>query len=482
MNQSIALPLLLLWVALNAGCTSADTGEQPLTLPDGSRYSGAMNDGLLSGEGRLEWPNGDVYEGEFLQGLLHGTGTMTLNTGDVYSGEFSRGEFTGVGDYIGSDGTLYHGDFSNYEFTGEGELTTPEGDIYRGDFSSGLLTGMGTFTGADGSQYAGEFVDNVYEGYGVWENDKWRYTGEFAAGYFDGFGERVDVNNNEVLESGQWEYGRFTGESESADERRARQLKVEKALFDQPAVLQKALDALALQNPESIDLYPVIVAGDGTQDVFTLEAKTVQTLLDTEFASQGRSLLMGNHPDTFGAAPLATNLSLPLALQSVSQKLDPQQDILLLYLSSHGSSDHEFYLAAPGHDFLGLAAEDLANTINDLAVKWKVIIISACYSGGFIESLKASEHLVITAARDDRTSFGCGDSDTMTYFGRAYFEQALPTADSFESAYTRARELITQWESEEEFTHSEPQMYAGEAIVEYLPQWWRLRKRQAPGE
>ena len=477
MNPGVRWPLWLLCILLNAGCVSAGTSGQPLTLPDGSRYSGELRDGLLSGEGRLEWPNGDVYEGEFAEGMMDGEGTLSMATGDTYQGGFIAGRFTGEGTYTGSDGTEYQGDFVDYDFTGEGQLTTPDGDIYVGDFTAGVLDGPGTFTGADGSHYAGEFVDGAYEGYGIWHNDKWRYTGEFAMGYFDGFGERVDVASGEVMEAGEWAYGRFRGESQSEQQRWARKQRVEQALFDQPAVLQKALDAVAAHNPQTIDLYPVIVAGDGTQDVFTLEAKTVQTLLDTDFSSAGRSLLLGNHPDTLGEAPLASNISLPIALQSVSQKMDPEQDILLLYLTSHGSSDHEFYLATPGHEFLGLAAGDLAQTVNNLNVKWKVIIISACYSGGFIESLKAPEHLVITAARDDRTSFGCGDEDTMTYFGRAYFEHALPTADSFESAYTRARELIAEWESEEDFTQSEPQIYAGDAIVEYLPQWWSAQKR-----
>lgn len=471
--------MALLWLLASQSTAYALTSdqEQTLTLPDGSVYSGALSEGLLSGEGRLVWLNGDVYEGQFNDGLLHGIGVLTTASGDLYLGNFQLGEFTGNGEYVGSDGSHYQGEFLRYQFNGEGELVTPSGDTYRGEFELGELLGLGVFNGADGSQYAGEFEGSLYDGLGVWQDDKSRYTGEFSLGYFHGFGERVDVESGEVIAAGEWQYGRFKGQTESAAERLARQQKIEQALFDQPAILAKALDTVAPQNANLAELYPVIVAGDGTQDVFYLEAKTIQEVIDKKFSSGARTLMMGNHPDTMGDVPLATRVSLPLALQEISQKMDPQQDILLLYLTSHGSADHKFYLATPGHKFLGLAAQDLAQTINDLPVKWKVIIVSACYSGGFIEPLKAPEHLIITAARDDRTSFGCSDEDTMTYFGRAFFEQALPKASSFVAAYTRATELITEWEDEEGFEHSEPQIYVGKAIADYLPQWWGVHKK-----
>ncbi|WP_049721347.1 C13 family peptidase [Gilvimarinus polysaccharolyticus] len=465
MNQFKA-KMILLWIlaSLNTACALTNHKEQTLTLPDGSVYSGALSKGMLSGAGRLVWLNGDIYDGQFSDGLLHGIGTLTTAAGDVYQGNFQLGELTGKGEYVGSDGTRYQGEFLSYQFNGGGELVTSSGDIYRGDFELGELLGLGTFNGVDGSQYAGEFVDSLYDGLGVWEDDESRYTGEFLHGYFHGFGERVDVESGEVMAAGEWQYGRFKGPAENAAERLARQQKIEQALFDQPAILAKALDAVAPQNPNVVELYPVIVAGDGTQDVFSLEAKTIQALLDEKFSSNARTLMMGNHPDTMGDAPLVTGVSLPLALQGISQKMDPQQDILLLYLTSHGSSDHKFYLATPGHKFLGLAAQDLAQTINDLPVKWKVIIVSACYSGGFIEPLKAPEHLIITAARDDRTSFGCSDEDTMTYFGRAFFEQALPAEQGFVEAFYKARVTIAGWEEEQSFEHSEPQIFIGSKI------------------
>lgn len=473
MNPGVRWPLWLLCILLNAGCVSAGTSGQPLTLPDGSRYSGELRDGLLSGEGRLEWPNGDVYEGEFAEGMMDGEGTLSMATGDTYQGGFIAGRFTGEGTYTGSDGTEYQGDFVDYDFTGEGQLTTPDGDIYIGGFTAGVLDGPGTFTGADGSHYAGEFVDGAYEGYGIWHNDKWRYTGEFAMGYFDGFGERVDVASGEVMEAGEWKFGQFMGERDSVNkaERRRQQLAVETALFNQPARLSDAFGVLTSSEPGEVDLFTLIGAGDGTQKVFSLESQTIADSLQPALVAPGHLLRLSNFPGTMDTQPLLTLSNLQQAVKALAERMQPE-DILLLYLTSHGSAEHEFALESPGHRFVGITPADLVDALTPLADNPKVLMISACYSGGFVESLKAPQHLIMTAARADRTSFGCGDADTMTYFGRAYFEKALPDSDSFIEAFSAAQKHIEAWEDEQDFEHSEPQIFVGDKVKEALDRVW----------
>ena len=69
--------------------------------------------------------------------------------------------------------------------------------------------------------------------------------------------------------------------------------------------------------------------------------------------------------------------------------------------------------------------DELARLLEPLAERNLVIVISACYSGGFIDALKDERTLVMTAARADRTSFGCSDDSDFTYFGRALFAEAL---------------------------------------------------------
>lgn len=126
-----------------------------------------------------------------------------------------------------------------------------------------------------------------------------------------------------------------------------------------------------------------------------------------------------------------------------------------------------------------LPATELGKLLKESGIRWKVTVVSACYSGGFIAPLKDDHTLVITAARADRTSFGCADENDFTYFGRAFFKESLPGAKSFDDAFAKARILIAKWE-EEDFNagdkasgeeHSEPQIHSPKPIRQYLQRW-----------
>jgi hypothetical protein len=78
----------------------------------------------------------------------------------------------------------------------------------------------------------------------------------------------------------------------------------------------------------------------------------------------------------------------------------------------------------------------------------------------------------MTAARADRSSFGCADENELTDFGRAYFKEALPQSASFEDAFHRARLLVDEWETREKLQHSRPQMVDPPEVSAYLARWW----------
>ncbi len=93
-----------------------------------------------------------------------------------------------------------------------------------------------------------------------------------------------------------------------------------------------------------------------------------------------------------------------------------------------------------------------------------MLVLSACYSGSFVSDLSDDNTLILTAARSDRTSFGCSNEREWTFFGDAYFNHALRKERSFIRAYERARVLIESWEKAQGLTASEPQMFVGAAI------------------
>jgi hypothetical protein len=84
----------------------------------------------------------------------------------------------------------------------------------------------------------------------------------------------------------------------------------------------------------------------------------------------------------------------------------------------------------------------------------------------------------MTAARHDRASFGCADENEFTYFGRAFFKEALPASRSFHEAFAKADALVAQWEAKEQpkEERSLPQMVSTPAITEHLKRWWSQRQ------
>src|SRR5205814_10260788 len=137
-------------------------------------------------------------------------------------------------------------------------------------------------------------------------------------------------------------------------------------------------------------------------------------------------------------------------LKAIAARMDRDEDILFLFLTSHGSRRHALALQQSYLTLRDLPAADLARLVKESGIRWKVIVVSACYSGGFIDPLKDDTTLIITAARHDRASFGCADENDFTYFGRAFFKEALPASRSFQDAFARADALLAEWEKEEQ--------------------------------
>jgi peptidase C13-like protein len=113
----------------------------------------------------------------------------------------------------------------------------------------------------------------------------------------------------------------------------------------------------------------------------------------------------------------------------------------------------------------------LADVFSDAHIRYKVIVISACYAGGFIDALKNDTTMIITAARADRTSFGCGTNSDITDFGRAFFVEGLNHNDSFQDAYTEAAKLVDSWETRDNEEHSHPQIVTSPKIEAQLKKW-----------
>jgi hypothetical protein len=252
-------------------------------------------------------------------------------------------------------------------------------------------------------------------------------------------------------------------DSEQGEEQRDRWYGAasENAFYAQPEILRRSLAALTPGRSGVPELYFVGVAGYGSQDVFRKELSVITPLLEQRFGTAGHSINLINNPDTALDSPIATVTSLQRTVAQIGRLMNRDEDVLVMYLTSHGSHDHRFSL-----DFWPLRLRDLdpptlKKMLDTSAIRWRIIVISACYSGGFIEPLKDERTLVITAADSDHTSFGCGAESKFTYFGQAYFDEALRGTRSFTDAYQIARRKIEARERAEDLTPSNPQMFVG---------------------
>ena len=406
---------LLVLLAVVTGVQAAD-GLPDLTTADGGHYYGSLRDGKPQGRGRVEWDNGAYYEGNFENGVYQGRGRWASADGRRYEGEFSNGVFDGRGRFEASNGEIYEGDFEKGEFTGYGVWTNPAGARYRGGFLKGRMHGEGRYSDGKGEIHEGEFVDGVY-----------------------------------------------------------------KPLIEGRRRFDAALAGIAAGRPGTIELYLLAVGGDGTQEVFRREVEFVQQQFDERFGTKGRSLALANGKAP--TLPMASVANVEEALTTLAARMNRDEDILFLFLTSHGTPQHDLKLQQPPSSsnmtLRDLPAQELGRMLRRSGIRWKVIVVSACYSGGFIDALRDDNTLIITAARYDRSSFGCVDGADFTYFGRAFFKEALPTSRSFQDAFAKADELVAEWERKDlpKEPRSFPQMRSTPAIDAQLGRWAAQERR-----
>jgi hypothetical protein len=167
--------------------------------------------------------------------------------------------------------------------------------------------------------------------------------------------------------------------------------------------------------------------------------------------------------------PFATVSNLRATLSEIGDIIDPEQDVVMIYLTSHGSRDHKLSVEFAPLRLDPLTPEVLKEMLDSAGIKWRIIVVSACYSGGFIDPLKDEYTLIMTASAADRTSFGCGSESNATYFGDALFGHALRVEDSFVKAFAQAKARIEERERVEKLRPSEPQLFVGEAMAAKLP-------------
>ena len=257
-------------------------------------------------------------------------------------------------------------------------------------------------------------------------------------------------------------------------------LKLSQAVFEaQQALWQQQLDALAPQRDGVTDVYGLVFAPYAGEEVFRRESAMVAEVLQRRFDAEGRVLQLVNHPATAGTLPWATGENLQRAVAALAERMDREQDVLVVYLTSHGARDHRLAASHWPLEVEPIAPALLRQALDTAGVRHRVVAISACYSGGWIEPLATEHTLVMTAADATHTSYGCGAKSELTFFGRAVFDEQLRGGThSFVEAFERAVPVIAQREKDagKSDGFSNPQIRVGPSIGPVLEQ---LAARQA---
>ena len=253
--------------------------------------------------------------------------------------------------------------------------------------------------------------------------------------------------------------------SDSQDEEDTAQAEV--LFYDQPARIAAALQRVRPTQPGRPGAYFLGFAGDGDPAVFRREAQFASEVFGARYGTEGRSLLLINDVEDRDSYPLASISGLSQALKGLTARMDPDNDVLILFLTSHGSEDG-LEIQNGSLPLAQLAPADLGEALDTAGIRYRVIIVSACYAGIFLEALKNDTTAVITAADAAHTSFGCEEDRDLTWFGEAFLKDALPQAPSLEAAFRRASALIAQREDADKQGHSNPQLFMGEGIRKKL--------------
>jgi len=243
----------------------------------------------------------------------------------------------------------------------------------------------------------------------------------------------------------------------------------EAILATQNLLLDHALSGLEDERPGLSDLYFVGFAPFGRDDAFRNNVEAAQRVMDERWGTAGRSMLLINNPRTLLTTPFATITNLRETLNEIGAAIDVDDDVVMLYLASQGSRGSRLRADLPPLSLVELTPPGLRQLLDDAGIKWRIIVVSACYSGGFIEPLQDDHTLIVTASRGDNVSFGCGQAGEASAFGEAFFQKGMASASSFAAAFDVAKVHVAERERAEKVVPpSEPQWWIGPAMADKL--------------
>jgi Peptidase C13 family len=204
----------------------------------------------------------------------------------------------------------------------------------------------------------------------------------------------------------------------------------------------------------------VLAAGDDAEPVFDNATREMTRRL----AAHG--VPIGNiHRLSASSTELGGKVELAYAdilLRRISELPARPGDRCLIFLTSHGERGAGLWLARSSR---ALSPDELANALSrGCATVPTIVIVSACYSGGFASGKMAKPNrIILTAARGDRPSFGCQAHRTYNFFDECLLG-VLPQSATWRAVFDGANRCVHRMEQALGMRPSEPQAYFGRRV------------------
>ena len=238
-------------------------------------------------------------------------------------------------------------------------------------------------------------------------------------------------------------------------------------LLRQQRLLGNALGNLQPQRSGTVDAYVITVALD-SDPVFAREAREAGRVLASRYDAAGRTLTLAGPDGARDDLPRGSIDSLLLSIAHIAELMDTEEDVLVLYTTSHGNKlGLAYHYGDSGYGILSPAR--LAGALEEVGIDRRILIISACYSGVFVPALASDDTAILTAAASERNSFGCEAENDWTFYGDALINRAMRQPQSLSEVARMTSRTIAGWETQRRLLASLPQSAIGAKVSEWLP-------------
>jgi hypothetical protein len=148
--------------------------------------------------------------------------------------------------------------------------------------------------------------------------------------------------------------------------------------------------------------------------------------------------------------------------------MDRNEDVLVLYSTSHGEPNQGLVYRDKERGVGIISPDELTRLLDPLGFKNRLLILQACFSGQFVPALRAPGTIIVTAAAEDRSSFGCQAGNDWTLFGDALINHAMRQPLPLDVQLRRATALISAAEEKASLPASNPQISEGSETSGWL--------------